>query len=337
MIFVLSIFVIVCFVVGVALLFRGYTNLPSAEKIASRADLEKADQGLKLARDEAGTLRLQLDELVVQLEETKGKLAWAEKNVQASENFRAQGAQAQARIDQLEKDLNFLSQKADSQAREAIDVITRLAAERENLQRSLGQASGAVNSEEFQQLKDENQKFKIQVEGYANKVKELEALAGSQGQANDKIAQLETENKTLREQPAGPAADPAAEEELKKVRQQSEERLVQANASLAKLYSEMEALNSRIGEKDSRIKQLNEELLISRRETAGASSGQAAPAQEWVQEKADLEKCLQELQKANQYLVDKEKVLTFKLAQSRAQALGLEKICEEFKYQVERK
>lgn len=42
----------------------------------------------------------------------------------------------------------------------------------------------------------------------------------------------------------------------------------------------------------------------------------------------DLDKQLEQLQAANQHLRDKEKMLTFKLAQARAQAMSFERICE---------
>lgn len=394
----LVLFVVICFVIGVSFLFRGFTNLPQADKIASREELNKANEELKVTRSDSIKLRSQLDELVIQFEETKGKLAWAEKNVLDLQNLSVQGAKSLERIGQLERDLSFLSQKADSQARDSIDVITRLATENEVLQRKIEQGGTSTGPAELTAIQDENEKLKIQLEGYSNKVKELEALTAGQGQAAEKlvdvgsastelaaenenlkkslqelqdkigsaqaeaekfraeqtvqlkalqatITKLETENKELK-QGAAPAKEgaPAAavppasssEEELKRVRAQNEERILAANAALTKLNSELEILNAQIREKDERIKKLTEELLASKKEPAPPAPD-AAQSAAWGTEKLELEKRLKDLQKVNQFLINKEKLLTFKLAQSRAQAQGLEKICEEYKYQTGKK
>ncbi len=394
----LVIFIILTFVVGASFLFRGYTNLPAIGTLAPAEELEKVQTDLRLANGERENLRSQANTLAVQLEEMKSKVAWAEGNVKSLEETLSRGSQVQARLEQLEKDLNFLSQKADSQAREAVEVISRLATENEGLQSSIPKVS--TDFQDPNVLTDENQKLKIQIEGYLNKVKELEAVvqatqdavAKSAGigvssaqlteentglkrnlfeleekikaaqaeaeklraeQAQDllelqnKISQLDEENKILREKPAS-AVDsatvqsPAVEEELKRVRLQNEERIVYANAALVKLNSDLELLNVQITEKDAKTKKLTEELRDSRQEMAMLlrEISELKTAQKLVSvpepvDTVDLQKRLEELQAANQHLRDKEKILTYKLVLSRAQAMGLEKMCEEFKYQVE--
>lgn len=101
----------------------------------------------------------------------KDKCHWAEENVKNLEALSKQGSQAQMRIDQLEKDLSFLSQKADSQAQEAIDVITRLAAEGEALQNAFSQNNNAAKTEDLNNLTDENQKLKIRSKDMPVKLK----------------------------------------------------------------------------------------------------------------------------------------------------------------------
>ncbi|MCB9771263.1 MAG: hypothetical protein H6754_01740 [Candidatus Omnitrophica bacterium] len=294
LILIIAFFVILTFVIGASLLFRGYENIASGE-IAPAGELKKTQADLKLSKDETEKLRVQANSLAVGLEEMKSKLAWAQGNVKTLEETIGKAAETQARLNQIEMDLNFLSQKADSQAREAIDVITRLAAERDALQKTITEKTATTNTAQVTQLTDENSKLKIQIDGYASKVKDLEAVVKSAQDAASQVA--------------------VAEEELKKVRLQNEERVVQANAALVKINSEVELLNSQIMEKDQRIKKFTEEAFS-------------------IKDKEDLQKRLDDMQAANQHLRDKEKVLTYKLAQSRAQAMTLEKICEEFKQQV---
>lgn len=311
-ILILCLFIVFTFVVGVSLLFRGYFILPDSAKIAPASDLQKAQEDLKLANAETEKLRAQANTLAVQLEEMKGKLTWAEENVKALEEALKETEQTQSRLEQLEKDLTFLSQKADSQASGAIEVITSLAAERESLQ------NAPVKTEDLNNLTDENQKLKIQIDGYASKVKEMEAVVAASKEADVKLASVQ--------------------QELKKVRLENEEKIVQANAALVKLNSEIELLNAQITEKDERIKKFAQDLLMSRQETAVVQKQieefKSTQQLTSVAQGEDLQKQIEHLQAVNQHLQDKEKILIFKLAQARAQALSFEKVCEEFKYTV---
>ena len=396
LILIVALLVILAFVVGAAMLFRGFTKLPDAGQTASATELEKTQSDLKAANAETEKLRAQANTLAVQLEEMKGKVTWAEGNVKSLEETLRKSNEAQSRVEQLEKDLQFLSQKADSQAREAIDVITRLAAETEVLKLQSTAPTPVVDESA---LKDENQKLQIQVDGYASKVKDLEAavaaaqdagakyadvtkanaqfveenavlkknlseleekIRAAQSEADEfkvqheqalkelqaKITQLETEHQALPMPSAEPAVNAAAiEEELRRVRLQSEEKIVQANAALVRLNAEMETLMSQLTEKDERLKKLTDDLFSTREELAGSlrainelkqSRGAVVAPLAEDAIKPELQKRLDELLAANQQLKDKEKILTYKLTQSRAQALSLERLCDELKEQVER-
>lgn len=397
-IFIIAGFAIIAFVIGFALVYQGYASLPRPDDVASSEELEKTKAELKTSNAESEKLKTQANTLAVQLEEMKAKLTWAEENVKALEEMNNATAQTQTKLDQVEKDLNFLSQKADSQARESIDVITSLSAECDSLKLKLSQAP-AVSPAEVTGLKDENQKLKIQLDGYINKVKELEAnleagqkiaeaakasaqlseenaalkkslteledkirLLLSEAETNKseqakavselqiKIAALETENKELRERPV--EVKPSfSDEEVLRLRQENEERIVLANAALVKLNSDLELVNSRVAEKDSLIKKLNEDLLTSRQlaidnlkeitalktaqDQAVASSVPGPEPSGLISENDELKRRLNELIEANRLLQDKEKVLALKLGQARAKAQGLEQICEEYKLVAE--
>ena len=58
--------------------------------------------------------------------------------------------------------------------------------------------------------------------------------------------------------------------------------------------------------------------------------------EELTQREAELIRNLQKLKEFNAYLLEKENILEYELAKNRAQALGLEKICEDFKIQLDR-
>jgi chromosome segregation ATPase len=401
----IAFFVILAFVVGVSLLLSGFSSLPKG-KTAPAGEFEKTQASLKAANDETEKLRAQSNTLAVQLEEMKGKLSWAEDNVKALEDTLNESSAAGAKLEQLEKDLTFLSQKADSQAREAIDVITRLAAETEvlKLQSSAAASAPTADPSEIAAMKDENQKLQIQLDGYASKVKDLETAVAAAQEAGAKYAdvtkmntqfveentvlkkslsELEDKIKTAQVQAEQFKAEQAQavvqlqnkinelgaaaatvvvapvesedlvrssaqvgqlQEELQRVRLETEEKIVQANAALVKMNSEMETLNAQINDKDSRLKKLNEDLYSTREELSvslrtvhelkqlpAASVVSSEVSESLILEKAELQKRLAELGAANQRLLDKEKILTYKLAQSRAQALNLERLCDELK------
>lgn len=196
----IALFVIITFVIGVSFLFRGYLTLPSAEKFVPIGELEKLQSDLKLANGEMEKLRTRSNALAVHLDEANGKLTWALGNVKTLEETLSKGSQLQPRLDQLEQDLNFLSQKADAQAQEAFDVITRLAAENESLHHEIELPAVAAHADELAKLTDENQKFKIQVEGYARKVKELETAVESAQQASEQLTQVNQAHAVLAEE-----------------------------------------------------------------------------------------------------------------------------------------
>jgi len=50
---------------------------------------------------------------------------------------------------------------------------------------------------------------------------------------------------------------------------------------------------------------------------------------------AELEQNSQELNEFNQRLIEKERILLYELTKSKAQSMGLEKICADFKIQID--
>lgn len=307
-ILILSGFVIVSFVVGVALLFGGYSALPDNSKIAPLDEFQKIQADLKQVSAQREELRQQANTLAVQLEQMKGKLSWAEENVKVLEQMTADASKTQEQLGQVEKDLSFLSQKADAQAVEAIEVITRLESERESLQNTLSQKEKEVlpKMEDFNSLADENQKLKIQIDGYTSKLKDFEPMSASLEETRQHLSQ--------------------AQEELAKVRLQNEEQMAQANAALVKFNTQIEDLNKEALEKDERIKKFAEELFAVRQEAFGQSQS--------VLENQNLQKQLEDLRAAHRRLQEKERILIGKLAHSRAVALKFEKMSEELNYPV---
>ena len=73
-------------------------------------------------------------------------------------------------------------------------------------------------------------------------------------------------------------------------------------------------------------------LLADMQRLESNSAGQES----WSQEKKQLEQHLRQLKDFNTNLLEKEKMIQMELTKSRTQAKGLEKICEEFKRQLEK-
>ena len=60
-----------------------------------------------------------------------------------------------------------------------------------------------------------------------------------------------------------------------------------------------------------------------------------AEKQELLKQAQKLDAELNQLKAFNAHLMDKERLLQYELTKSRAQSIGLEQICEDFKHQIE--
>lgn len=81
---------------------------------------------------------------------------------------------------------------------------------------------------------------------------------------------------------------------------------------------------------------IQEEILGKQLSQALAAVGEVKKEREQLmQAHSELERDFGQIKDLNTYLLEKEKILEYELTKERAQSLGLEKICEDFKVQID--
>jgi len=344
--------IVVLFVVGVAFIYRGYVSTPLPEEVVPSEDLDQARAQLGQAQEQEDQLKVQLDSLAVTLEETKGQLDTAQKSEQELEAIKVREQEGQAQLSKLEQDVGFVAAKADAQAQKAMEVINALMAKREELEGEVKSAENKIDPQDVAQLNTDNQQLKDRVDESLTKIRELEsALTQTQEQAQDMaekaktcqgqtVEELEGENKSLKE---GLININSRIEEVEAEFQKGQtgqdqavadvsgylEELTSTKEEIGKLRGEITALQ---GEKTGYEQKIND--LESRPQgspTADSGGASSLGTAEILREKEDLENGIRQLKEVNRHLMEKEKKLSFELGRSRAQALGLEKICQGLK------
>lgn len=141
------------------------------------------------------------------------------------------------------------------------------------------------------------------------------------------IERLRRDYEDLQSQQAAEGVQDDYEQELTRFRSESEGRLSEAHETIGRFQEEIRILQKELEE----ARQASGVLQRRIDEISGQEF------QEGSKVMHDREKELTELRETNQFLRQKERLLSQELLRSQTQALGLEKICQEFKKQVERR
>lgn len=202
-------------------------------------------------------------------------------------------------VRQLKEEIKLIREKAVIQARNAIEVITKLREANEALtaekNRSQQSAAPAVSADELMHLKAENAAFKA-------KADELSAEIDRLRQEYDQYRREVTAQ---------------MEEQHVQWRQQLESELAQAKDEIDRLRSAGQADGSAPAASVEELASLNKALEVL------------------TEEKEDLESRIRELESVNAIQSEKNNFLQYELTKSRAQAAGLQKVYENSVKQVE--
>jgi predicted nucleic acid-binding Zn-ribbon protein len=303
---ILGIAAVVLFVVGIVLLFQGYQTIPEASQVVPQEKFDALQQELQTTKELEESLKLQLDKIAVEYEETKTKLANAEKDGTATDPLKIQVQEYQSKVEQLEKELTFIRQKADQQAQESLSAIQKLRADKGG--------DPAV----LENLRKEKESFQSQLNGNLAKMSELETELTRAKSGSEEVQQakstLSAENLALKKGLTQITSKIShVEEEFRRIQKKTSEELSSAQQANDRLQKEIDGLTR---QKDDNAKRI-QELDVNLAQTKAQSSE------------------LKRLKDTNAFLLEKEKRLQLELTKSRAMALGLEKICEEFKIQLD--
>jgi hypothetical protein len=296
------------------------------------------------------------------LEEVKSKLAKLEQGiVPAADSFEissgerdpleedsllsAESSRANEKIRELESQVAMISQKAIEQADEAVKAIEHLLTENARLKMSQTAVTGGFNDAQstatLLELKDKNALLENQLDLSSSKVGQLETqlsvikkeLGHQLLEANSTIARLKVESESQ---------ERISRETLFKVNQELEELRTfnfHHNKEMEEGYFKAKEENLLL--KDAK-KLLEAKLAVIeddyKNELSQAKDmvGNLANEKNVIAQQVSLlEQDVKKLKELNNTLIDKAKILQYELNRHRAQASGLERVCGNFKVQME--
>lgn len=126
MIGILGLIAVVLFVVGIAFLFKGYTHVPDAGSVVGKEDFDKVNKELKGSKEQEGKLKVQMDSLTVELQDTRKKHEQSQKEAQAADALKVKGEEYKAQIQELEKNLELLRTAATSRESKSAEENQKL-------------------------------------------------------------------------------------------------------------------------------------------------------------------------------------------------------------------
>ncbi len=299
--YLLVVLVVVLFVVGISLIFKGFINSPDEASIVPKKVLEEAKK--ELAQSKLGTeeLKLRLDSLGLELGDTQKQIVNYQKQEEEFGKLKANDFQHQVELEALGKNLKFLQSKADSLAQGAYDVIQQLKTENGLLQQKVFEAKDKVQKEEYEKVSQERNNLQSEAEKHLQKIAELQShllsienqsqkdhntldslkgenqiLVKGVEQIARKIKAVEefyrqfkdqTDTRVLEEQKKVQEKIHSLLSELEELQKQSQEKLKVADENIAQLREKVKGLNS---ESDEKFKRLQDDLLLSQAEARRA-------------------------------------------------------------------
>lgn len=344
---ILGVVVVIAFALGMMLIFRGFLGTPDADRVVDIEEFNKLNNTLSQTRQQEETLKLQLDGLTLDLQNSRTRVTQLEKAAEQLAQLKIQKETLDDQIGRLKQDLEFITGKADQQASEALEVLEDLKQRNANLTQSVGEfqaRAAAVDPQEIESLR-----------------KEKESL---QGRLDEQIKQLKNIESTLdQEKRTAESRSAESRSQLEKLTAENQnflkglkgilEKIKTAESALAQAKSErssrLKSENELIGQLKSDKQKLEQELLLARSARVTqvqADVVQTPPVHQLAESGAQVEDLLNQVRTLRskidenarmiQFFQQKEKVMEEDLTRARAQAMGLAKICEEFKKELDK-
>jgi chromosome segregation ATPase len=296
-----------------------------------------------------------------ELSEAKAKLAALEKDkpvepapalgeikfsrILTDEPQPAADAATAERVRELEAEVQAISEKAIRQAEDAVKVIEALTRENEALKGAQPSITAGVPDGDVQklilELKEKNNILENQMDLGSSKITQLETqlavIRKEMGQqlieANATIARLKAESETQGR--VSQDSILAEKKEIDEWREKTSVQLRDMEETLAKAREENLLLKDAKKLLEAKISVLEDDFkkqLDDAKAIVHTLTGEKETTQ---QRTTELEQNLEKLKELNATLIDKAKILQFELNRQRAQATGMERVCTNFKSQLE--
>lgn len=256
------------------------------------------------------------------------------------------------RIVLLEEEMKALSQKAARQAEDDYQRIVQIVHERDLARKQDEEKIGAMeerialmrsekeqlllSKEVVEELKSKNAYLLERDRENASRIERLEnELLAAQREINEKQDRWHQTVSNLKEEKENLFAKfHEKEEQLQKIRAGLDLIEKTNNQKLNEANRAIDLLKAQRQESD----RVQAEALERKLSDAFASGEVLKKEKEdLLQAKASLEQNFQKVKEFNTHLIEKTKLLQYELTKQRAQALGLERVCEDFKIQIEEK
>ncbi|MDP2654769.1 MAG: hypothetical protein Q8Q08_12185 [Candidatus Omnitrophota bacterium] len=252
MIAVFVILGVVLLVCGIALLFKGYTQIPSAGTVVPLVEHEQLQKTLESAKSQEEQLKKQLDTITVQFQETQAQWQQAKKDQETLKSVQASETEAKVKVQELELKLDTVALNADRQVQEALSTVAGLQTENQALKSQVEQFLG-IDPAAVEQLTKDNEALKARVEEQSAKIiqldKDLSAARESQSgltEARTSLEDVTKENQKLKDDLAQALARVSElEQQVQSVNKENGERLTQATRTIEELQAELKTLQTR--------------------------------------------------------------------------------------------
>jgi hypothetical protein len=254
--------------------------------------------------------------------------------------------QLEERVRELELEVEAITQKAIRQAEDAVKLIETLTQENEALKAG-GQSGSTVNAASgdldkmILELREKNNILDNQLDLGSSKIEQLETqlavIRKEMGQqlieANSTIARLKAE-----EEAQGRVSQESLLSEKKETDEWREKTALQMREmedTLAKTREENLLLKDAKKLLEAKLSVVEDDFKKQLEDAKSIVQSLTGEKEATQQRTVDLEQNVEKLKELNATLIDKAKILQFELNRQRAQATGMERVCANFKTQLE--
>src|SRR3989338_8702893 len=306
--------------------FRTWTAAPSYERKTVQGSSPESPSSPPITKKEEvspgypgkiASLELQLQAL----EETMAGKAAADQDTITRLTY--ENNKLKKQVEERESEFHRLTSEIDAAKKAYEQLLSQEGSKADGFQKSIVRL--AREKEELLLKKEQESISRLnQLEAEFTAARQAEA--GRQAQFNETVARLKTENQSLLEQ--------GQESQKQSERLRANIELMQKinNQKLNEAQEAMRILQIQKSESD----RIQHELLDKKLSDALAEVGGFRKEREQLlQAHNGLERDFTKIRDSNTYLLEKEKLLQYELTKERAQSLGLERICEDFKIQID--
>lgn len=345
MILIFGVLAVVFLVVGISFIMKGFWGVPPSQELVSSEEFESMQKDLSGSKEETDSLRKQMDRLAVELEESKSKLAQVKMMESGWNDLKNKEMQYQNEIRQLKHDLDFLYNRADTQADQAASVLENLSLANEKLKHDLEELKNQKSDpSSLEEIKAENQKLQTQIDETSAQFKSLEEelsvyrekVQRQDSESENSSVQLMKENERLKYGIKEIVAKiQKVEGAFAELKGQKENQLIQANSAVEELHRKIEQLTQEKSQNSEKIERL-ERLLVQKESEIVVQQAEVGThqSQSISDDQIKMNNELGRLKQMNDFMVDQEKLLQLELTKYRARAVGLEAICQELRKQL---